>query len=408
MNNNLTGVVIDPGHGGVDSGAQGNNQLEKDFTLKISKYMYDRLKELGVPVTITRDTDITLSPTERTNKILSSYGDNPNILVISNHLNAGGGSGAEIIYALRNSSTLADSILKNIGLTGQKLRKTYQRTLPTNTNKDYYFIHRNTGKTEPLIIEYGFIDGTKQEVDFLNNNYKELAEAVIKSILEYKNIPYTPPNMKAEEKNIYTVKKGDNLYNIAKKNNTTVEELKKINNLTTNNLSIGMKLNLSQEPEIGNNIYVVKEGDTLYRIASQNNTTVDIIKSLNNLTSNILAIGQKLLIPKTEIIKIPDTNTNYSIKLGDTLYSIAKKFNTTVTNIKQLNNLVNDNISIGQNIKIPLTEYNEVPTTTINYIVKPGDTLYSIAREYNTTINNIKSKNNLTSNLLLVGQSILI
>ena len=87
---------------------------------------------------------------------------------------------------------------------------------------------------------------------------------------------------------------------------------------------------------------------------------------------------------------------------------LTKKFNTTVTNIKQLNNLVNDNISIGQNIKIPLTEYNEVPTTTINYIVKPGDTLYSIAREYNTTINNIKSKNNLTSNLLLVGQSILI
>ena len=65
MNNNLTGIVIDPGHGGVDSGATGNNQLEKDFTLKISKYMYDRLKELGIPVEITRETDITLSPTER-------------------------------------------------------------------------------------------------------------------------------------------------------------------------------------------------------------------------------------------------------------------------------------------------------------------------------------------------------
>ncbi len=95
MNNNelkaLTGIVIDPGHGGSDPGASGNSQFEKDYTLKISKYMYDRFKELGIPVTLTRDSDITLSPTERTNKILTAYGDDPNVIVISNHLNAGGG-----------------------------------------------------------------------------------------------------------------------------------------------------------------------------------------------------------------------------------------------------------------------------------------------------------------------------
>lgn len=91
MNNNLTRIVIDPGHGGSDPGSIANNQYEKDYTLKISKYMYDRLKELDIPVTLTRDADITLSPTERTNKILSAYGNNPNVVVISNHLNAGGG-----------------------------------------------------------------------------------------------------------------------------------------------------------------------------------------------------------------------------------------------------------------------------------------------------------------------------
>lgn len=90
MNNNLTGIVIDPGHGGTDPGAVNNNQYEKDYTLKISKYMYDRFKELGIPVSITRDTDITLSPTDRTNRILSFYGNDPNVVVISNHLNAGG------------------------------------------------------------------------------------------------------------------------------------------------------------------------------------------------------------------------------------------------------------------------------------------------------------------------------
>lgn len=53
--------------------------------------MYDRFKSLGIPVSITRDTDITLSPTERTNKILSFYGNDPDVIVLSNHLNAGGG-----------------------------------------------------------------------------------------------------------------------------------------------------------------------------------------------------------------------------------------------------------------------------------------------------------------------------
>ena len=403
MNNNLTGVVIDPGHGGSDPGASGNNQFEKDFTLKISKYMYDRLKELGIPVMITREGDSTLTPTERTNKILSSFGNDPNVIVISNHLNAGGSSGAEVIYALRNSSTLADSILNNIGLTGQKKRKTYQRTLPSDPSKDYYFIHRNTGRTEPLIIEYGFIDGTKQENNFLNNNYKELAEAVIKSILNYKGIPYTPPTINIPQ--TYTVQKGDSLYSIANKYNTTVDNLKKLNNLTNNNLSIGQILKLIPTE---NNTYIVKPGDTLYRIASQNNTTVDIIKALNNLTSNILTIGQTLLLPITEIIKIPSTTTNYSVKSGDTLYSIAKKYNTTVNKIKDFNNLLTDELTIGQNLKIPLMNDTEVPTTNVNYTVKPGDTLYSIAKEFNTTTGNIIEKNNLTSNLLLVGQILLI
>ena len=80
-----------PAHGGSDPGSSGNNTNEKDYTLKISRYMYDRFKELGIPVTLTRDTDITLTPTERVNKILSAYGDDPNVIVISNHLNAGGG-----------------------------------------------------------------------------------------------------------------------------------------------------------------------------------------------------------------------------------------------------------------------------------------------------------------------------
>lgn len=87
----LKGVVIDPGHGGTDPGAVANNLKEKDYTLLISKYMYNRFKELGIPVKMTRDTDVTLSPRERVNKVKSFYGDGKDVVVISNHLNAGGG-----------------------------------------------------------------------------------------------------------------------------------------------------------------------------------------------------------------------------------------------------------------------------------------------------------------------------
>lgn len=83
-------IVIDPGHGGSDAGASGNGIIEKDLTLKISQYMYDRFKELGIPVTMTRTTDETVTPTERVDRILGAYGNNSDVIVISNHINAGG------------------------------------------------------------------------------------------------------------------------------------------------------------------------------------------------------------------------------------------------------------------------------------------------------------------------------
>ena len=100
MNNNElrtpSKVVIDPGHGGSDSGASGNNLLEKDYNLLISKYMYDRFKALGVPVAITREEDVTLEPTARTNNILSKFGNSSDVIVISNHVNAGGVEGQSV------------------------------------------------------------------------------------------------------------------------------------------------------------------------------------------------------------------------------------------------------------------------------------------------------------------------
>lgn len=94
MNNKK--IVIDAGHGGDDPGASGNGIIEKDLTLEISKYMYDRFKELGIPVYITRTSDETISPTERVNRILNAFGNNKDVIVVSNHINAGGGDSQSV------------------------------------------------------------------------------------------------------------------------------------------------------------------------------------------------------------------------------------------------------------------------------------------------------------------------
>ena len=408
MNNNedraVRKVVIDPGHGGTDAGATGNNLLEKDYNLLISKYMYDRFKQLDVPVAITRDSDTTLSPTDRVNTILNKFGNSSDVILISNHVNSGGGEGAEVIYALRNKDTLAKRILENIGATGQETRKYYQRRLPSDTSKDYYFIHRNTGNLEPLIVEYGFIDNTK-DVEFLKENYEELAEAVISAVANYIGVPYKAPNGLIT--NTYVVQKGDTLYSIANKLGTTVSELKKENNLTSNTLQIGEVLRIPTKEiyEEEENIYIVKKGDSLYSIANKYNTTVDELKRINNLTSNILSIGQVLKLPsdKASNVEKEENNISYTVQKGDSLYSIARKYDTTIDRIKDLNNLTTNLLSIGQVLLI--TTDTNLETT---YTVQKGDSLYSIAKKYNTTVDRLKQLNNLTSNLLSIGQILIV
>ena len=390
-------IVIDAGHGGSDPGSSGNGIIEKDLTLKISQYMYDLFKEKGIPVTMTRTTDETLSPTERVNRILNAYGDGKNVIVISNHINAGGGDGAEVIYALRNNNKLSNLILANFEKVGQNVRDAYQRRLPSDTSKDYYFIHRNTGNTEAIIVEYGFLDSTLDDPDQLKNDYRTLTKAVVDAVLEY--IGYS------QDKNVYTVKSGDSLWAIAKRYGITVDELKKANNLTSNTLSIGQKLTIPSKetviPSQDYTLYTVKSGDNLYSIARRYGLTMNELMEYNNLGTTLLSIGQVLKIPTKQTIT--PSETTYVVKSGDSLYSIARKYNTTVNDLMKYNNLTSNLLSIGQTLKIPTSE-----STITSYTVKSGDTLYSIARKYNTTVDEIKRKNNLTSNTLSIGQTLII
>jgi len=217
---------------------------------------------------------------------------------------------------------------------------------------------------------------------------------------------------------MYTVKKGDTLYSIAQVYNTTVSLLKELNNLSSNSLNIGQVLRIPEtftpEEELYKPNYInytVKKGDTLYSIARAYNISVNDIIRDNALANTNLSIGQNLrLRVTTEVVEecfgvdyTPPTTTvtqNYTVKKGDSLYAIAKRYNTTVSEIISLNNLKTNNLSIGQVLKIPVQ--NNVTTNT--YIVKKGDTLYSIARKFNTTVADIKSKNSLINNNLAIGQ----
>ena len=318
--NNLQ-VVIDAGHGGSDSGAVSSSGVrEKDLTLMISQYMYEEFQKRGVPVTLIRNTDETISPTERVQRILAAYGDNPNVVIISNHINAAGSGiqgaeGAEVIYALRNDDTLASNILTALGNAGQTMRKVYQRRYPSDTSKDYYFIHRNTGsQTQPVIVEYGFIDNP-EDLARIQANYKEYVDAVVDAVIATANGQTIPSGQGG---NYYTVKSGDSLWSIANKYNTTVNELKSLNNLSSNILQVGQILVLpsSTNDDNSGNTYTVKLGDSLWSIANKYNTTVNELKSLNNLSSDVLQIGQVLSVPSNSV----SVGNTYTVKSGDTIF----------------------------------------------------------------------------------------
>ena len=394
-------IVVDAGHGGSDPGAVSGNLKEKDLNLKAANYMYERFKEMGIPVAITRDDDTSLTRAERLRIMTNTFGNDSKVLVLSNHINAGGGEGAEVVYPLRTDATLPSMILDAIGDKGQIKRKYYQRVLPEDPSKDYYYIMRETPNTTALLIEYGFIDNPKDQQK-LQNNLLDYVEGVVEAVANYIGVPYKKPGeITGEPTNTYTVKKGDSLYKIANQFNTTVSELKSLNNLTTDFLQVGQILKLpvyEEQPSTNENEYIVQSGDTLYKIANQFNVSVNDLIEQNELPTTILTPGQVLKIPT-----LTPSTVIYTVKPGDTLYKIANNYGVTVDAIKTLNKLTSNTLSIGQDLYIPegttITE-----TDYIVYKVEPGDTLYKIATKYKTTPEAIKEYNNLSSNLLTINQ----
>lgn len=282
MNNKFNTIIIDPGHGGVDLGFDDGVHYEKDFNLEMGKKIYKQLSDLGFPVYLTRDEDITISNYDRfefLDKITEE--NNGKSLVFSVQVDDENPDGVNIIRSINKPYEDNQKLyerLNSIGSIGTKV-------LSTDDEKDFYAIQRLTPDgSESIVIEFGY--NILNELDVEKD---KLGRSIANVIIDY----FGDINFSNGYDN-YIVKKGDNLSYISRIYNTSVSDLMKINNLGTDFLSVGQVLKV---PKLKGNIYIIKKGDSLYSIAKKFNTSVDKIKEFNNLNSDKLTVNQKIVIP---------------------------------------------------------------------------------------------------------------
>lgn len=206
----------------------------------------------------------------------------------------------------------------------------------------------------------------------------------------------------------HTVASGDSLWKISQKYDTTTDELTQLNNLTSSSIYIGQTLKVN---DTSLKEYTVVSGDSCWKISQQYNISVDKLVEMNKLDSNTLYIGQVLYVPATNNSdNNTSSNSNYTVQSGDSLWKISLKFNASVAELQELNNLSSTSIYIGQVLKIPTptVKTEEVQVQTVNYTVKSGDNLWNVAQKYNTSMDAISKSNMLATDLLMPGQIITV
>ncbi len=216
---------------------------------------------------------------------------------------------------------------------------------------------------------------------------------------------------------VYYVKSGDTLWKIANNFNVSLDRLYQYNNISENSwLYVGQKLIIRDtvKNKTNSNIYYVKTGDTLWEIAQKYNITVEDILTLNQLSNYNIYIGQKLYIYENnnDYDDNNDNNSNnsnnkqyvyYTIKSGDILWNIAQKYETSVQKLVELNNIKNAyDLYIGRQLIIPLAQSNNdnTPVASISnpyyfYRVKENDRVWSIADRFGVRVSELLNYNDI-------------
>jgi LysM repeat protein len=153
--------------------------------------------------------------------------------------------------------------------------------------------------------------------------------------------------------------------------------------------------------------YTVAEKDTLYSLAKRHGISVNQLKEANLLEADTIYVGQELLVPDHPVAApISNNNEYYIVKKGDTLFSLSKKYGTTVNELKKENHLLSDNIKTGQKIKVPVADVRYGSEEL--YTVYPGDTLWGIAQRFGVKTDELAKVNMLKHEMVLIGQRLTI
>ncbi len=259
---------------------------------------------------------------------------------------------------------------------------------------------------------------------------KESSETKDAATSSKSELPITTENLSTSEltvSNLYTVKKGDTIYDLSNKFKISKDNLTKWNNLDKSNLSIGQKLYLTPNKEVTiasnksqkkvskpkySGEYKVKSGDTLGHIASKHKISVKNLKNANDLATNNLKIGKVLKVPalnkavaKNSKTVDRTTSSKYVVKKGDTLGGIANRHGVTIAKIKKASSITSNKIRVGDVLLIPGSK--KAPST-FTYTVVSGDTLGGIGNKFGVSVKKLRTLNNLRSDYLQVGMKLTV
>jgi membrane-bound lytic murein transglycosylase D len=247
----------------------------------------------------------------------------------------------------------------------------------------------------------------------------------------------------------HSVKRGENLNTIATKYNVSIADVKKWNRLKSNHVLLGAKLRVVFDPSKVNDVktdlakneaiiadakskkemvskntdnetavaeHTVQQGETLFTIAKKHHLYVADLKKWNNLDNGTVSAGDvlKLKLSPENTKEVISQIDFYTVKKGDNIGNIAKANNVTIEDLKKWNNLTSNNIKVGEKLKIEKEEQVLAQASKKKsrfeeqqlYIVQKGDSLFSISQRHNTTVAEIKKKNNIKDNELQPGMKL--
>ncbi len=225
----------------------------------------------------------------------------------------------------------------------------------------------------------------------------------------------------------YKIKKGDAIGQIAEKFKVSVANLKNWNNLSSNKIIAGKTLKIYSNAGPNTNTtgntttnktgklvnYKIKKGDSIGQIAEMHNVSVSDLRKWNDISGNKIITGKTLKIhtssgkTKTTTLKTSSGSTFHTVKKGETLSQIAEKYKVSIASIREWNDISGNKIIAGKQLKIKKGSKNNTSWNNSKFhLVSRGESLYSIAKKYNTTIQKLKSLNNLSNSNIKAGQKL--